>query len=534
MKNFYSFIFLFISLFSFSQTELVFVFFKDKPNASSFLSNPLSELTQKAIDRRTNLGIPITSQDAPIESTYIQNIENLGFSVIDKSKWLNGVAVNATSTQISQLSAEPYVLKVESFVKNIPSGKTSKITKKEKFAKNLSAKVSFNYGNSLAQIEQVNLRTLHVQGYTGSGISIAVIDTGFPTVNTGSAFSRMRNNGQIKDVYNFISKNTDVYNTSLNTHGTNCLGIIGGYIDGTFVGAAPDANFYLYATEVGNQEIPEEELYWIEAAEEADRKGVDVISTSLGYGDFFDDARYDYTYNDMNGSKSFISRGAQIATEKGIIVMVAAGNEGNGVWHYILTPADNEKVFTIGGVDIAGNPSVFTSFGPNSLGKIKPDASARGTTTYYAYNNSSFYGNGTSYATPLSAGGVACLLQSIPNNINRETVKNSLRQTASLAPNTNNQLGYGILNFGNALNSYLKTSENILKNTIKIYPIPAKNEVNISSSEKIENISIYNSLGQFLFDSNATKINIEKLTKGVYYLKVKTDKGVKVEKLIKE
>ena len=156
---------------------------RDRPNASSFLSNPLSELTQKAIDRRTNLGIPITSQDAPIESTYIQNIENLGFSVIDKSKWLNGVAVNATSTQISQLAAEPYVLKVESFVKNIPSGKTPKITKKEKFAKNLSAKVSFNYGNSLAQIEQVNLRTLHVQGYTGSGISIAVIDTGFPTVN---------------------------------------------------------------------------------------------------------------------------------------------------------------------------------------------------------------------------------------------------------------------------------------------------------------------------------------------------------------
>ena len=109
-----------------------------------------------------------------------------------------------------------------------------------------------------------------------------------------------------------------------------------------------------------------------------------------------------------------------------------------------------------------------------------------------------------------------------------------MRQTASLAPNTNNRLGYGILNFGNALNSYLKTSENILKNTIKIYPIPAKNEINISSSEKIENISIYNSLGQFLFNSNATKINIEKLTKGVYYLKVKTDKGVKVEKLIKE
>ena len=264
MKKIIQIYFLFFFSFAFSQTELVFVYFKDKPNASAFLANPTTELSQKSIDRRQNLNIPITEQDAPIEPNYIQNIKNLGFTVTDVSKWFNGVAVNATTAQIAQLQTEPYVLKVESFVKNNPSGKTAK---KEKFPKNLSSKISFNYGNSLAQIEQVNLRTLHVQGFTGSGISIAVIDTGFPTVNTGSAFARMRNNGQIKDVYNFLSTNTDVYNTSLNNHGTNCLGIIGGYLDGTFVGAAPDANFYLYATEVGDEEIPEEELYWIQAAE---------------------------------------------------------------------------------------------------------------------------------------------------------------------------------------------------------------------------------------------------------------------------
>lgn len=531
MKKIIQIYFLFFFSFAFSQTELVFVYFKDKPNASAFLANPLSELSQKAIDRRTNLGIAITAQDAPIEPAYIQNIQNLGFTVNDQSKWLNGVAVIATAAQIAQLQAEPHVLKVESFVKNNPSGKTAK---KEKFPKNLSSKISFNYGNSLAQIEQVNLRTLHVQGFTGSGISIAVIDTGFPTVNTGSAFARMRNNGQIKDVYNFISKNTDVYNTSLNNHGTNCLGIIGGYLDGTFVGAAPDANFYLYATEVGDEEIPEEELYWIQAAEEADRKGVDIISTSLGYGDFFDDDRYNYSYAQMNGNTSFIARGAQIASEKGIIVVVAAGNEGNQTWKYIITPADNEKVFTIGAVDYLGNPSVFTSYGPNSVGKVKPDASARGTSTYYTYNNASYYGNGTSYATPLSAGGIACLLQAIPSSTNRNIIKNNLRTTSSLAPNYSNQLGYGVLNFGQAYGSFLKTNEYNLKNKIIVYPIPAKNEVNISSSEKIENISVYNSLGQFLFDSNTNQINIEKLEKGLYFLKIKTSSSETVEKFIKE
>ena len=534
MRKIIQLYFLLFFSFVFSQTELVFVYFKDKPNASAFLANPTTELSQKSIDRRQNLNIPITEQDAPIEPNYIQNIKNLGFTVTDVSKWFNGVAVNATTAQIAQLQTEPYVLKVESFVKNNPSGKTAK---KEKFPKNLSSKISFNYGNSLAQIEQVNLRTLHVQGFTGSGISIAVIDTGFPTVNTGSAFARMRNNGQIKDVYNFISKNTDVYNTSLNNHGTNCLGIIGGYLDGTFVGAAPDANFYLYATEVGDEEIPEEELYWIQAAEEADRKGVDIISTSLGYGDFFDDDRYNYSYAQMNGNTSFIARAAQIASEKGIIVVVAAGNEGNQTWKYIITPADNEKVFTIGGVDSTGNPSIFTSFGPNSAGKVKPDASARATSTYFAYNNGSYPGNGTSYATPLSAGGIACLLQAIPNSTNRELLKNSLRQTASLSSNPNDRLGYGILNFSNALTAINTTMgvENIKKSTINIYPNPVKSILNIKTDDKIKTIELYDEIGRKVKNlSKSNVINLENLSKGIYYLKIQSEKSSSVAKIIKE
>jgi hypothetical protein len=73
---------------------------------------------------------------------------------------------------------------------------------------------------------------------------------------------------------------------------------------------------------------------------------VDVISTSLGYSEF-DDSRYDYTYADMNGTTTFISRGAQIASEKGIFVLIAAGNEGQNPWHYISAPADNAKVFQL-------------------------------------------------------------------------------------------------------------------------------------------------------------------------------------------
>ena len=92
----------------------------------------------------------------------------------------------------------------------------------------------------------------------------------------------------------------------------------------------------LAAAENSALEIPEEELYWIEAAEEADRQGVDIISTSLGYNTF-DDSKYNYTYADMNGQKSFIARGVNIASDKGIFVLIASGNEGNKTWHYITT-----------------------------------------------------------------------------------------------------------------------------------------------------------------------------------------------------
>lgn len=532
MKNFLSFLLLYSSLYTYSQTELVFVYFKDKPNASSFIANPSTELSPKSISRRANLNIPITEQDAPIEPTYIQNIENLGFSVTDKSKWLNGVAVNATATQIALLQSEPYVLKVESFVKNSNTSRQAKTSKIEKFQ---NTATDFTYGNSLDQINQINLRSLHISGFTGAGISIAVIDTGFPTVNTGSAFARIRNNNQIKGGYNFINKSTDIYNTSLNSHGTNCLGIIAGYIDGNFVGAAPDADFFLYATENASVEIPEEELYWIQAAEEADRQGVDIISTSLGYNTF-DDSRYNYQYSDMTGQKSFIARAAGIASDKGIIVLIANGNEGNKTWQYLTTPADSPKVFSIGAVDSNGNASAFSSFGPNATGTVKPDAAARGTSTYYTYNNSSYFGNGTSYSTPLSAGGVACLLQALPISTNRENIKTKLRETASLYPSYDYQRGFGILNFGNTLNSFLATSDHILEKTVKVFPIPAQKEINLETTKKISGVTIYNSLGQLIknINSNVRTISLDSFPKGIYYLKINIENSQVIKKIIKE
>ncbi|MBU8883026.1 S8 family peptidase [Kaistella sp. DKR-2] len=536
MKKILSVFILFVFAYAGAQTELVFVFFKDKPNKAAFYANPLSELDQKSLDRRTRLGIALNDQDAPIESAYIQNIRNLGFTVTDYSKWMNGVAVNATAAQIATLQAQTYVQSVERFIKHPSGGGKESVKKTDKFElfNSTTGKTDFNYGTGLAQINQINVRPLHIAGYTGAGVTIAVIDTGFPTVNTGSAYARIRNNGQIKGGYNFVNKSTDIYNTSLNNHGSYCLGVIAGYIANSYVGSAPDADFYLYASEDGVNEKPEELIYWTEAAEEADRKGVDVISTSLGYYDF-DDPRYNLLYSDMNGTTSFIARAAQIATEKGIFVLAAAGNEAQNAWHYIITPADNEKVFTVGGVTSTGASSSFSSYGPNAVGLIKPDASARGTSTAMAYNNSATTSSGTSFATPLAAGGVACLLQAVPTKPLAD-VRNILRKNASLYPSTTPQMGYGILNFGKSLTeAQLASAENGKISKISVYPNPVSTSFTINTSEKVISVEIYDALGRKVHAlANEKTNNIERFSKGVYFVKIKTDKNEYIEKLIKQ
>ncbi len=522
---------------SFAQTSLVFVFFKDKPNKAAFYANPLSELSQKSLNRRASMGIALNDQDAPIEQSYISNIQSLGFTVTDYSKWLNGVAVNATPAQITTLQSQSYVLSVESFARNF-SGAT-KASHKNKWenpadpaGKNLTV---FDYGSGSAQIDQINLRPLHLAGYTGTGVTIAVIDSGFPNVNTGAAYSRLWANGHIKGGYDFVTKTPDIYNPSLNSHGTAVLGAIGGYIQDTFIGSAPDADFYLYRSENAVVEVPEEELYWIEAAEEADRKGADIINTSLGYSTF-DDSRYNYTYAQMNGTTSFIARGVEIAVNKGIFTMVAAGNSGAQPWHYILTPADNAKAFSIGGVDSAGSSSTFSSYGPNAAGVVKPDASARGTgaTSVSNTSNTTISVNGTSIATPIAAGGVACLIQAFPT-MNRDLMRNRLRQTASLYPNHTDQMGFGILNFGMLYNNVLSTSDLVTKNNIAIFPNPVKSILNVASETEVLALEVYDNLGRLITKvSNQQSVKVEDFPKGVYYLKIRTKDKAYYEKFIKE
>ena len=199
-----------------------------------------------------------------------------------------------------------------------------------------------------------------------------------------------------------------------------------------------------------------------------------------------------------------------------------------------MTPGDNAKVFTVGAVTSTGESSTFSSFGPNSVGVIKPDGSARGTATYMGFNNSVVSSNGTSFATPLAAGGVACLLQAIPTKTVDE-LSNLLRQNSSLYPNTEDQKGYGILNFGQTWTNALTTENTAKKSPVQIYPNPVLKSFTIKTNEKIISVELYDTLGRKVQTfNNETSINIEQLSSGVYFVKVQTEKDQYIEKLIKK
>lgn len=536
MKQFLTLIFLLFCGWLFSQ-DLVLIKFEDKPNAQHFYDNPLEMLTQKAIDRREKYNIPFNLQDVPVEPSYVTQVENLGVTPIAVSKWFNGVFAWVSNAQVSQLEALPFVSEVESFVR--VDGPEVYTPQPDKFANEpigtigTDGEMDFDYGVTDEQVKQIKLEYLHNLGFTGEGITIAVMDNGFPGVNSLGAFSYIRNNGQIKGGYNFIENNENIY--ARGTHGTMVLSTIGAYIENQYVGTAIDADYYLFITENTDHELPDEEVHWISAAERADYLGVDVINTSLGYNEF-DDPRYNYVYEDMDGQTAFITRGAQIAAEKGIMVVNSAGNSGNSAWHYITAPADGVDVFTIGAVDQYGISAGFSSYGPSADGRIKPDVTARGRdAAIIRVNGSIDYSNGTSFSSPIMAGAMACFIQANPEVLPSD-LRQIVRQTASRYTNPTDQLGYGIPNFELAHNSLMSVVDVHTQNNVVVYPNPTSGLINIQSDKNIHSLQLISVEGKIVRKMKAiSELNIQDLPNGVYVLKVQLENGQQeIKKIIKK
>lgn len=511
--------------------EDAWVFFKDKPNAQDYIDNPLRMLSQKAIDRRLAQNIAINIQDVPIHEAYYNTVKSSSnITLLAKSKWLNVVHVRGTQTAIKLLKQQhAFITKIEFANKSLNNKLFNE--KKRKIVKNLGKlNTNFNYGNAKNQITMLNGDYLHEEGYTGEGIVIAVIDAGFPNVNTMSSFERLRVNNKILGGYNFVTRSSNFY--TANSHGTHVLSTIAGYKEGGYVGTAPDASFYLFITEDATEETPLEESLWVEAAEKADSLGVDIINTSLGYYEF-DNKSYNYTYEYMDGKTSFIARGAEIGASKGMLIVVAAGNEGNTTWHYITSPADANGVLTVGAVKADKTVASFSSKGFTSDGRIKPDIMAQGenSTIIYYNNDEVINANGTSFATPIITGVIACLWQAFPKKTAKE-IKMMIKKSSNNYTTPNENYGYGIPNFKKAFQT-LDLEQIANDFTFRVYPNPANNEIYFKNFKNIpRSISIFNLLGKKIGDYNLEndKINVSNLAKGIYIMQIYNFRPLKLIK----
>ena len=445
-----------------AQSDAYLVQFKDKPTAVR--SSEI--LSKKSIARRAKFEIPLTTEDQPVCHVYKTAIEQIDSTIFRYAlKWHNGIVINASQTAISEIAELTFVEKIMYVGKaEIPLNieKPQFITPVAKLKESTIRTDNLlpeDYGMAYTQNKQIQTTELHRNGYDGKGVTIAVFDAGFNAIDKIPSFLKHQANGLLTFGFD-IAGLDNILNTKDN-HGTAVTSCIGSYHKGKFIGGAPMAHLILFRTECASTEYPIEELNWCKAAELADSTGVDIISSSLGYNQY-DDTSLNYTHKDLDGKTSYSSKAARIASQKGIIVLNSAGNSGGNQWRKIGTPSDVAAVLTVGAADKNGKPGNFSSHGYNALGEIKPDISAMGVLASVASPSGSYYqGYGTSYSTPIAAGGVACLVQAFPET-HPDIIKQAIRITASQSMIPDSFVGYGIAQLNTAAELVLLKKQGVV------------------------------------------------------------------------
>ncbi len=543
MKKLFPLLLLFVSTLSVAQTQdaLVFLEAKDPAVVSAALADPLTILTQAAIDRKTAQGINIDDRDVPLNETQKAAIEAAtGITVLAKSKWLNAVYVRGTQNNINNLLTLPFVIDVEFADKSLNRPASGKQFTKDKFEveNQFPSRPIYNYGSATNQTEMINVDYVHENGYTGQDIIVAFMDNGYPGVLTNPAYTTLRNEGRLLGYYDFVSRTVNPNGSG--SHGAATFSDAAGFLNGQFVGTAPDASYYLYITEDDNSETPAEEAYWVEALERADSLGVYVTNTSLGY-QAFDRSAYDHSYADLDGLTTIAARGSNIGFEKGMINVTSAGNEGSG-FGKVGTPADAAGSFTVGAVDAGGNYVYFSSRGPNAAGVIKPDVMAKGLdAAVVSQNGNVTTASGTSFSSPITAGAVAALWSAVPT-LRNDVVMQTIRESADRYNNPTDEYGYGIPNFGDALNALLTIGieEQLLETNFALYPNPVTTEINISFPKNAENaeFSLFNILGKQILKTQIrplkNRIEVSDLASGMYIASITSNNKTTSYKIIKE
>jgi serine protease AprX len=533
MKRFLLLIPLFGFVLAVSAQYNCWIQFANKRGTSGSLSNPSSYLSLQSLSRRSKQHIGIDSTDLPVSRFYIQSVLRKGVTLKSSSRWLNGITVSLSDTSLlADFRAIPFVRKVE--LTFTPSEYEPSVSSK---MAEMPSMIN-NGGNANRQIDLHNGRKLHAAGFRGKGMVIGILDAGFYKTDQISVFDSLRLQDRLLGMRDFVDSSAPFFSNT-ESHGTSVLSIMAANQPDQMVGTAPDASYWLIRTENALSEYLVEADNWVAGLEFADSVGVDVVNSSLGYTTF-DNPAMNYAYLSLDGKTSRASIAATMAARKGMIVVNAACNEGNKAWHYVSVPADADSVLTVGAVDYNGAHAAFSGCGPTADGRIKPDVCAVGYHAVIATSgNTVSMGNGTSYSSPIMAGLVACVWQSLPlyNNVQ---IINLIKQYSSQFGTPDNTLGYGIPDMY-AL--YKNNFENVnlvasVQNKEVVYF--ADSVLKIDNLMKVEvpaSVTLFSQAGQKLAEWNLNGIPaifvVSSMPPGFYLLSVSNKQSRVVLKLIK-
>ena len=392
--------------------------------------------------------------DLPVHQAYLDQIEQTGARFRRTSRWLNAATFEVSDAQLQQIAKLPCVRKIEVMAKYTrrptsvdaaapttdPVGPDGPLPGK-------SASWSIDYGANLAAMEQAGVPQVHEMGINGQGVIVGMLDSGFHYTHDSVAGI------PVLDTYDFVNDDANVDNetgdpSNAKDHGTMTMSTVAGYAPGDLVGPAFGVSMVLAKTEDVSQEVAIEEDWWVAGLEWVETYGVDIVSSSLGYSDWYD-------FADLDGNTAVTTIAADLAVGRGIVVINSAGNERSGFGH-IIAPADGDSVIAVGAVTSSGDYTYFSSPGPSYDGRIKPDVSALGSSNRVAdpdddsgYTNAS----GTSFSCPLTSGVAALVLSRAPS-LTPIQVREALRETADRADNPDNDYGWGIINAYEAVNYF--------------------------------------------------------------------------------